>query len=532
MDEPDAPGAVPDPMAMPAALPPELRSDGAGTTPPVAINFGQKPLSETETETAERKAGPATTQAVANLRTAEQATDQASQALGVVEGKEADAQKLAAEAKARELDARRTQMWEAEQERKRYVDAAVAADRQEIEAERNARLDAGKARATFWEGRPGAEIFTRLLQVVGNVAHDLSGRSGPSPVDQAIEANVAAHEKRLLSRWEATREASVLKRQNRAAYLNELDRRKVEAINQSLLSIDLIGEQLNASIAGLSKEKQAAARAHADKSLNEKRAQLEVERVQVYDSMGKRTESQRTFPDGAGGGLKQGEAEAAGALTSMTTELKKFQDAKVSPEALKQWQKNQTLLAGDSKTEGQGSIGSRVVAGLRWAGLSPEQEFSGIGDADKAAILSRKRGLDQLSKIMTGAAATDSEVKRREQQWLIQPGDSDEIVTQKTQAFMDFIRDRSISAGAAAPAIRQNVEAARAPSAAATGPKTTAPASAPADARPYADWSDARLRAGQAEAQRRGKSDPRANKAWNAFAAELKAREERRRKGK
>ena len=316
--------------------------------------------------------------------------------------------------------------------------------------------------------------------MIGGVAHDASGRSGPSPVDQVLEANITAHEKRLVTQWEATKDASVLRRQNRQAYEQERDRRRIAAANQSQLSLDLVGEQLNAAIAGLGPEKQAAARQAADAAIKERRAQLQQQTGQLYDAISKRSEVDRTFGGdgtGAGGKLTQGQGELAGALTSMTTELKKFQGVRVSQDALRKWQQNQTLIGGDEKTASQGSLGARVVAGLRWAKLTPEQEFSDISDADKSAILSRKRGLDQLSKIMTGAAATDSEVKRREQQWLIQPGDSDEIIAEKTQAFMDFIRDRAVAAGGAAPLVQRNLESATAPTPA--GPAAAQPAAGP-----------------------------------------------------
>jgi hypothetical protein len=301
IDEPDAPGALADPTAMPGTVAPELRADPAASqVPQVAVNFPQKPLSEVETERTQRLASPGTVQAEADLVAAEQATDKASTAVGQVEAKEADAGRIAADAKVAALKARQVADFESEQERKRFVDGAQVADDQEIEQRRNAQLDVGNARQTMWAGRPGAEIFTRLLQVVGGTAHDLSGRSGPSPVDQALEANIAAHEKRLVTRWEATKEAHAAKKQGRATYLNELDRRRIEAANQSLLSIDLVGEQLNAAIAGLSKEKQAAARAAADASLNEQRAAQKLQRGQLYEAIGKRSETTRTLPDGAG----------------------------------------------------------------------------------------------------------------------------------------------------------------------------------------------------------------------------------------
>jgi hypothetical protein len=409
----------------------------------------------------QKQPGPGVPAAEALLRGTEAAVDAASGREGAVETDEARVRKQYADERVAELARQRDEAAAAEAARQKIVADHMAADNDEIEREKKARIDAGKARTSYWEGRPGAEIFTRLLQVIGGTAHDASGQGGPSPVERALEANMAAHEKRLVGAWEATREANALRRQNRTAYEAELERRRIAATNQSLLSIGLIDEQLNAAIAGLSPEKQAAARQAKDAATAEVRARAELKRQEGYNALVKAME----FAPGAGGAghaLTGPQAEAAGALSGMATALSKFRSAKVSQEALEKWRSNQTLSAGAERSAQSGGVFSLPVSAavdeLQRKGFVPRGEFDDIADADKAALLERKRGIEQLAKIISGAAQTDSEVKKREQIWMPQAGDSNEIIEQKTQAFMDFIRDRAVTAGPAAAGIRQRLE--------------------------------------------------------------------------
>jgi hypothetical protein len=429
-----------------------------GLAQPLTVQVGspQRPISEVEQRTPSEQTAAAQTA----LDAARTQTNQANAAVGRVEQKEAALQGPYAQQRVEELDAQQTREQEAEEARRKQNAAKQDADQREIQAEKKARIDAGRGNELYWEGRPVAEIFTRLLQVVGGVAHQASGQQGPSPVSQALSQHIAAYEKKLLGKYEATKGANAAQKAGREEKLAEMERVRILASNRSKLTLELIDEQLNAAIAGLSPEKQKAARQAKDAAIAEARANEDKKSAQLYDAMSKRM----TFAPGAGAGgsLPQGQAEAAGALTSMTTELKRFQGVKVSQAALEKWQSNQLKMGGADKTAGQGLVGTTMVDKLRSWGLSPKQEFEDIGDSDKKAILARKRGLDQLSKIMTGAAATDAEVKRREQQWLIQPGDSDEIIADKTQAFMDFIRDRSIAAGGAAAGVRSNLAASQA----------------------------------------------------------------------
>lgn len=513
IDEPDAPGALPDPTAMPGVAAPELRADPAGAVPNVAVNFPQKPLAEVETEATRRTAAPRTVQAESDLVAAQGATDAASTRVGEVEGNEALVHKQYADEASAEKARQLEQVKQDEAARQQLVQSHQAADDKEIEQERNARLDAGKARATYWEGRPGAEVFTRLLQVIGGVAHDLSGRAGPSPVDQVLEANISAHEKRLVGAWEATKEANALRRTNRAAYMTELDRQRIAAANQSLLSLDLIGEQLNAAIAGLSKEKQQAARQAADASLNEQRAQVRLGRQQIYDVMSKRSETQRTLGEGAGA-PPLANREDVEAVAKLEQAAKEREDLAAQIEGNGEAWTNYQGAAGRQANEDAEKeipfVGKAGVAiGRVIEGHDVGQKLINIGDKTAATIA---RGLQKINTSTAkdyGGAITDSDIQAAREELGVQTQNHTEIAaTLRRQA--QQMREK-------ASGVRSQRTFVQRPGGSRKDPT-------PADPAVLSSWSEERLRTAVAETYRRKGADPNAAAAWADFSRELARR--------
>lgn len=436
----------------------QMEDDGTGIT-----MFPPKPAHERAVTTEQRAPSAESQEAARNVAVTQGARLNAQEAVSQVEQAEAGVRANTAGQEVTELERAKGEADRMEVGRVKFVEAARAADKDEIAQLTKERIAAGRAKADFWKGNASGEILAAFLRGIDRAASSFRGESGPTAVDRIIEAKMDAHERALVGQWEASKEARELKVADRAAYEIELEKRKIHAGNQSAAELKLYAARRDKALAALGPERAKALADLAAANDAAAEARLDQKIGQAYDRISKIEETNRTATSaGGGGGTTQGQGELAGALSSITVELKNFKDAKVSQDALKKWQSNQTAMAGADKTAGQGVVGSTLVNKLRDFKALPREEFEGIGDADKNAIISRKRALDQLSKIMTGAAATDSEVKRREQIWLIQPGDSDEVIANKTQAFYDFVAARTVATGAAAPGVQRDLAAAKA----------------------------------------------------------------------
>ncbi len=439
----------------------QLEDDGTGTG---ITMFPPKPAHEQAVTTEQRVQGDLSQDAAKNVAVTTGAKQNAQEAAAAVDVAESGVRAKHAGDEVTELERAKAEADRLEAERVRFVEAGRGAAKEEADQIAKSKIAAGRGRADFWKGNATGEVLAAFLRGIDRAASSFRGETGPTGVDRIIEAKIDAHEKALISEWEASKEAHESRKADRAAYEIDLEKRKIHAGVQSAAELKTYAARRDKAIAALGPERAKAFAALAAASDAAAEARIDQRIAQSFDRITKIEETNRTPTGGAGGGggLTAGQGELAGALTSITTELAKFKDAKVSQEALKTWQNNQTAMAGAEKTAGQGMIGATLVNKLRDFKALPREEFAGIGDADKKAILERKRALDQLAKIMTGAAATDPEVRRREQMWLIQPGDSDEIIANKTQAFYDFVQSRAIGAGAAAPGIQRNVAAVKA----------------------------------------------------------------------
>ena len=324
-------------------------------TPYIQYGPATKPLREEET--AQKLKAPETSQAEVDLKAAETATDAASTALGEIEGKEADIQWEHGQQVADTKRAMLSQAQTDEEHRRKRADDWLSQDRSLIEEEKKARIESGRAHESYWEGRPAAKFLTRVLLAVGSGANIMRGGTGAIEAEQWLDKQIAQHQHKLVGKWEATKEANALKRQNRGAYEAELERRKIAANNQNLLSLDLLENQTNAAIAGLSKEKQAAARALNEAQLNEKRKGLWLQNQEGYNRLQKITTN--SYGEGAGGAdgadtwlnkpLTSEESKAKFYGKVVTEAMDKVGDTVLSDETIKQLQSNVRQLQAQPK---------------------------------------------------------------------------------------------------------------------------------------------------------------------------------------
>lgn len=287
---------------------------GTAENPMVAaIAHPPKPESETQVSRQQMVKGKDTIAADAALTDARAKVDAAQPALTEIESQEDNLTALTAEqtaqAKAAELERKRL----AEEARQKDVAERRRQDEEMIAAEKKKRVAAGNGEQSYWQGRPAAEIFTRILQAVGGALHSAAGKSGEDPVTRTLNSYKAAHEKRLMAEHEAEREANKAKREGFERDEAEETRREIAAANQSIASIDLLGEQLKSSIASLSPEKRKAAQALADAKLAESRAEEERKAAAAYDKLTKIEETRRSMGGGGAGPEKLTERQQVGA---------------------------------------------------------------------------------------------------------------------------------------------------------------------------------------------------------------------------
>jgi hypothetical protein len=270
--------------APPVLPPPAAATTTAAAAPAAGLTvFPAKPTYEDKTTVKTRVKSADDLAAAANLATAEAATNKAQHTMGLIGAAEADA---VSEGAGKVVDARAAQLQaekDAEAERRRVSGEHQAADDKEIEEARKAKIAAGGAREHFYDGRTTARVFSAVLQGISVAAEGIAGRSGPTPVARILEEQQAAHEKNLVGQWEASKEAHELKAANRAKYETELDRRRIAAKNQALLSLDLIEDEVKASLAALGPDKAKAADALLTATTNEQRARAKQDRASLYD---------------------------------------------------------------------------------------------------------------------------------------------------------------------------------------------------------------------------------------------------------
>ncbi len=519
----ESPVAAPplEPVAAPEIAPPvEDLQAGAGGAGPIGtpenpmvatIAPQPKPASETTNTTQQASKGKATLEADAKLEAAQAAHDAVRPELTNVEVREDDAAATAAELQANERREQIERDKQAEEERRKFVESSRASDEAEIAEEKKKRQASGTAMQSYFDGRPGAEIFSRILQVVGGVAHAMSGKDGDSPVDRRLREYIAAHEKRLVADWEATKEANAKKKANRAAYEIELERRRILAANQSMASIDLIKDDLAAAIAALSPEKRKKAQAVADAALAESRAQEERKAAAGYDRMNKNETTTRDFgPGGAAGadggkpteGTRKAAAQGGMALDAIA-------DAINSPPLSRGGLEKMTV---NKRREKLGESAPLLDIMSGGAVTPAEGETEGLSDADKAALANNRHLNDTLIRLTSGANAPEGEVKSKQTEVTIQPGDGPAAKKKKLEIALRYVEGAGKMAGPNwTPDRKAEYEALKSQV-------------GKIDTRSLSDIPVAKLRTTLIELGRKAANDPRAAKAAEEIQNYLKSR--------
>ena len=381
--------AAPAPVPVVAAAPAVAPSAPGGVN--VQVGPATKPIREVEATQREK-----TPEIVAaeNARVAAQgATDEAAAKVSGIEQQERQIESEGANSRAATKQRLLEHAQNDERDRQARVEANMAADAKTIEEEKQARLAAGNPEKSFWEGRPVAKFFTRILQVVGGVAHGLAGKDGPSAVDQALSEEIEAHRRKLVNAWEATKEANALKKTNRAAHDAESDRRAIVANNQSLAQLDIIDEQMKARIAALGKDKQAAADQLKTATLNEQRAAIKVDSADRWGRVLKTTDN--TY-----------DPNAAAAAKPLSTEAKEIAGASAEYERLAARQ--QQLLDANNGYPSLGTPDRTEFDTNNRAMATILQKPLGKSDADAAAA----KDLQNSPGFWTQALNTDASQAR------------------------------------------------------------------------------------------------------------------------
>jgi hypothetical protein len=286
--------------AAPGAVPPAAPATGV---PAIPALFPPKPEHERTVTSEQRSEGELTQSANARAAVAEGAVLNANEATADLERQEAAVREKAADDKATLIEAQRKREADAEADRVRLVAEHKAADDQEIEQVRKAKVAAGAARADYWKGNASGEVLAAVLRGIDRAASSFRGETGPTGVDRILEAKIADHERKLVGEWEASKEAQDLKRADRAAFEREHDRRRIQAANQSMLELQLLDVRADKALAALGPQRSATARQEKDAAFKMARAALEQQRAAGYDNVTKVTETNRS-PTGASGSNK------------------------------------------------------------------------------------------------------------------------------------------------------------------------------------------------------------------------------------
>jgi hypothetical protein len=188
------------------------------------------------------------------------------------------------------------------EQRKRAIQEALAEDDDQIRQVNKAYREKNDAEIDYFKGRPAAEIFTALLRGLDRAASSFRGESGPTGVDRVIGEKIAAYKAQKIGEWERAKENRAIKKQNAAAYQEELTRQEIAVNNKLLAGLDVLKARTEKMAAGLTPERAAALRQQRDATFLSNEARLKQEREQAYDRLSRFSETTRS--GGAADGAK------------------------------------------------------------------------------------------------------------------------------------------------------------------------------------------------------------------------------------
>jgi hypothetical protein len=233
----------------------------------------------------------------------------------------------------------------------------------------------------------------------------------------------------------------------------------VKAAQDAVHDVNIAIAVSDRAMAGMAPDKIAAAQQQKQALQMKSDAQYDQKVTEGLRSINKYEKTLRPGEGGAaaGGRLTEAQANLAGSLQDMAEAMKNFEGVKISESSLKKIQDQGDELTAAQVKPGDSAFKPLQNKVLRGLGLSARNKFEGVPDKEQIAYQQRERAIDQLNKIITGAASTDSEVARRYQQWIIQPGDSDAVIKDKTNAFRQFVNNRAPLTGPAAPLVQSKI---------------------------------------------------------------------------
>jgi hypothetical protein len=320
-------------------------------------------------------------------------------------------------------------------------------------------IAAGRARADYFKGNFVGNIVAALVQSVAAGLHARAGKDGLSPAERIFEQAYQTHEKALLAEFESSKDAQTMFEKDRARWEAEKAARRVKAAQDAVHDVNIAIAVSDRAMAGMAPDKIAAAQQQKQALQMKSDAQYDQKVTEGLRSINKYEKTLRPGEGGAaaGGRLTEAQANLAGSLQDMAEAMKNFEGVKISESSLKKIQDQGDELTAAQVKPGDSAFKPLQNKVLRGLGLSARNKFEGVPDKEQIAYQQRERAIDQLNKIITGAASTDSEVARRYQQWIIQPGDSDAVIKDKTNAFRQFVNNRAPLTGPAAPLVQSKI---------------------------------------------------------------------------
>jgi hypothetical protein len=441
--------------------------------PPVEIEHGSTRVTETPAEKA----------AVVQDTIAQGEVLNAMERQGVVEQDEIGVKQQLDAEKVRLLNEHKKRVAEGEKEKERLIQERALKEKALVDDRATKQIQAGRAHADFVQKNFVGAIIGALVSSVAAGLHAMNGKGGLSPAERIMESAYANHEKALIAEYQASKQAKDDFDNDRPRFDANIAGIKVRVANEFEHDLKLALANADKMLSKLAPEKAAAAQAM--KMALEKRGFAKSEFERTKGLRDRHNSKETLHPQGDGtsasvGKLTEGQANLAGALQDMSYAMEKFEGVEISQDSLDKIQDQQEQMDASTVKPGDGAVKPLVNRAMRGVGMLPRNKFEGVEDSEVIAYQNRERSIDQLNKTITGAAAADNEMKRRYEQWIIQPRDSDAVVKDKMNAFRSFVKNRIPLTGKAAGMVQEKFDASTKPDTKPADKKATAESKAKA----------------------------------------------------
>jgi hypothetical protein len=465
----------PDVMAPPAAPPADLQNvqpgeglapaPAASATPPAAATiplgsiYPARPEHTTKVETVVK--GDEAKKADADLEEARRKRDEAQAADTAIKVKEAEAKAEAAtmERLAQEKKAAADAYWEDQKARKvaenKAADAAAIAE--------SAKDEKVKNEAGILVG--AAKTWATVLTAIGAIGQGLAaaGSRGAqawqdgNPIAKLYEEDRQKAQAKAKAEFEASQHYRTLKKEGRVAELEEIqDRLTIGINNQFKRDKDVINGILGERIAKLGPKAAQAAGELAKAGSAAVDATVDQENGFRYAKRIEDTRNSPTAPVG-GGKLTSTEEDAAADIGTATGLIEDFKAGpKLTKDSIDKFTDNKEMVDATASPATAGGVVRNRVG--RAFGAIPTGPFEGIPleQQEQLSRIDKLRTIQQ--KLMTGAGVTGAEQTTYKEQFGVNFGDSAEAIQKKIDGLTRTLRERSVKAGHAAPALQARLD--------------------------------------------------------------------------